>query len=211
MNRQKLASLVSLLTVVTVGAVTYSLYLPDLTRVEMLPDGGWGEVAVTLADLSDAGAGEPTHALSCPVRVSPECQERFGVKRYERVRFGVVMGPLASGKRDVIFPPLGRVRQCVELIDFKHCTATPCASAAAVCAKFGNANPFSLVAGDRQCARKNTARGFSTCARLSGRPLIEQIILPVSQLTGNCEPVGLPLAESGAHCYILAGDNPEEL
>jgi hypothetical protein len=195
MNRQKLARLVSLLTVVTIGAVTYTVYLPD--------------TGVTLADLADAGAATPTHALTCPVRVSAACQARFGVGRYEWVQFGAVMDPLVGSSRDVLFPPLGAIRQCVELMDFQQCTAVPCASAAAVCAKFGNANPFTLAAGDRKCVRRNTARGYGACRFGDGGVPRELLVYPSARMGSGCESLGVPQDAQG--CYVIAGDNAEDL
>lgn len=207
MDKQKLAALLSLLTVVVVGAVTYSVYLPNSGA--FLEDGGWSQ-GVTLVDLTDAGVPAPTHALACAVRVSPECQELFSLSRYERVRFGVVMGPLVGGYRDVILPPLGKIRSCVEMIDFKNCIPATCASATAVCAKFGKANPFTRVAADKGCARRNSVRGFSGCRFLDGGVPGEMNVYPSTQLLGLCEEIGLPQTELGV-CYIIAGDRAEDL
>jgi hypothetical protein len=209
MNKQ-LVGLASLLTIVAVGGITYSVYRPN-------PN-------VTLADLADAGISEPTHALTCPIRASSECQTQFGIARYDWVSFGAVMSPLpedAGFERDVLFPPLGEFReggepldveQCtkgVELLDFEQCTIQPCESAPAICAKFGAVNPFTLAPEARKCARRNSVRGFGDCALVGDETIIEMIVYPLSQTTGTCEVLGVP--QKAGTCYVVAPDRAEDL
>jgi hypothetical protein len=206
MNK-KLVGLASLLTVVVIGGITYSVYSPN--------------PGVTLADLTDAGIPEPTHALTCPIRASSEGQTQFGVGRYDWVSFGAVMTPLpedAGFERDVLFPPLGEVREGegvepqgegVELLDFEQCTLQLCEAAPAVCAKFGAVNPFTLAPEARKCARRNSVRGFGDCALVGDETIIEMIVYPLSQTTGTCEVLGLP--QKAGTCYVVAPDRAEDL
>lgn len=186
MNRAKLAQLVGLVTTLVIGAAGWNIYLPNQGTV--------------LADLADAGAATVTHVATCAVEVSPACQARYGVAHYEVVDFGIVRAPALDGGWDVLLPPLNDAVGCVQMVDFSICSLATAASKPTQAAKFGAANPFTLNAAARQCARKNTARGFGGCTRADGGDPGEMTVYRTSQLAGSCETIGTPVNADGV-CF----------
>lgn len=113
MNRARLAALVSLVTVVGVSGLTYTVYGPNSSTI-------------TATHYLDAGVAQPTHLATCPVRVEPACAAAYGTGLYETVRFPVfVTGtPGDANGFDVLLPPrTSRVAgRCLEVMDWSRCT-----------------------------------------------------------------------------------------
>jgi len=134
MNRAKLRALLFLVSSITIGTVTYNIYAPKNDTTEV--------------DLADAGVLSANRVATCPVRVSDECRGRFGLKRYETVRFPVVTDAQTATLTNVILPPAARaVKACIEVIDFTQCDVDPIASYPVVALKWGDPNPFTRVPG----------------------------------------------------------------
>jgi hypothetical protein len=191
-----LTAFATLISSLVVSGTVNSVYRPN--------------VDATFVNMLDAGIPWPTHVVTCPVRVlSSECQEYFGLNLYDYVDFGVVVSD-TDGARSVLLPPLGANNSCIALVNFEHCSLVECLDKVAACAKFGQANPFTLNQGARKCVRRNTARGFGDCRFLDGGMPDELTIHNVAKTTGTCEITALPVDSSGA-CYILAEDVAENL
>lgn len=132
MNRAKIRALVILLSSVTIGTVTYNIFTPKNDTAE--------------ADLADAGVAAANRVATCPVRVSDECRSRFGLRRYETVRFPIVLDSQSATISNVILPPSARaVRSCVDIIDFTQCDVDPVSSFPVIASNWGDPNPFTRV------------------------------------------------------------------
>lgn len=132
MNRAKLRALVFLVSSITIGAVTYNIYAPKNDTTEV--------------DLADAGVASANRVATCPVRVSDECRGRFGLKRYETVRFPIFTDNQSASVTNVILPPAARaIKSCVEVVDFAQCDVDPTGSFPSVALKWGDPNPFTRV------------------------------------------------------------------
>lgn len=134
----RLRSLLALVATAVVGGVTFTVYAPAR--------------GLTAADYADAGVSGPNRVATCPVRVSPECAQAYGTRRYETVRFLVVLGALADGGRDVLLPPRPRgvASECLRVMDWTECDIDPTASFPAVAAKWDAPVPVTLA---RQVSR----------------------------------------------------------
>lgn len=132
MNRAKLRTMLLLVSSITIGTVTYNIYAPKND--------------VTEADLADAGVASANRVATCPVRVSDGCRARFGLKRYETVRFPIFVDPQDATMTNVLLPPAARVvKSCIEVVDFTQCDVDPTASFPAVALNWGDPNPFTRV------------------------------------------------------------------
>lgn len=113
MNRARLAQLVALVTVVTVGGVTYSVYAPN-------------SPAVTPIAYADAGVAAPTHIATCPARIRPQCAAAYGTRRYETLRFPVFVAATPGDPQgfDVLLPPRSQsvAGPCIEVMRWADCT-----------------------------------------------------------------------------------------
>lgn len=133
MNRQRLAQLLGLVAVVTVGGVTATIYAPA--------------PGVTQADLADAGIASANRVATCPVRVDPTCAAQLGLRQYETVRFPVFRAVQSDGGLEFVLPPgirgLGR---CIEVLDdWRHCDIDATATFPAVASRWGQAVPLVVV------------------------------------------------------------------
>ena len=129
----RIAALSSLIAVAVVGGVTFSVYAPN--------------AGTRAADLEDGGIAGPNRVFTCAVRVHPDCQAQFGVKRYETVRFPVYLGAVVNGARDVVLPPRLRefADECIRVLDWEECDSDPVGTYPAVAAKWDDAVPLSLA------------------------------------------------------------------
>lgn len=113
MNRARLAQWVSLVTVVVVGAATYTVYGPS-------------SPAITPTHYLDAGVSGPTHIATCPARIRPQCAATYGTRRYETLRFPVfVTGTPGNAQGfDVLLPPRSQsvAGPCIEVMAWADCT-----------------------------------------------------------------------------------------
>lgn len=134
MNRAKLAAILVSIASVTVGTVTYTIWRPKNTA--------------DIADIADAGVNAANRVATCPVKVSDECRAKFGAKQYETLRFPIYLDVVNATTSNVILPPASKaVKSCIDIIDFSKCDMDPVATFPAVAAKWGDANPFTRVAG----------------------------------------------------------------
>lgn len=189
----------TLVTVASVGALTFAVYLATGGGVQSQTD-----------FLSDAGFSLPTHVATCGVRIDPGCadagrQAGLQVHTYERLRFPVVVTVLPDGGRDVQLPPMqqGLVRACVQVVDWNDCALVLAASAPAVAAKWGQPLPFALS--QRSCVRPNFDAGLSCLRAQSDGGTFsfgDRNVFPRAEAadTATCETV---------QCAIYAGDDPE--
>jgi len=129
MDRQKLAALVSLAAVALVGGTVFSVHVP--------------EPGVTAEDFADAGIPAANRVATCPARIAPECAERFGIGRYEVLRFPIVRNALADGGVEILLPP--RASKCIELLDFDKCDLDNVATYPAIAAKWDHNIPATVV------------------------------------------------------------------
>jgi hypothetical protein len=186
-----------LVTVVSVGALTFSVYLAV-----------GGDVSAQKDFLVDAGYA-PSHVATCPVRISPECvalaaDAGVTVHTYERLSFGVDVNVMADGGRDVQLPPMAMAaRECIQP-DWPNCTLALCATRPTVCAKVGQPLPFVLEARSGRCLRKNTDAGFPDCFTSDGGDPGDMNVHAAAFFSGTCEPV----EASGPSCAVVAGENP---
>ena len=188
----------TLLSVVLVGALSFSVYLVQ-----------GGNVAQQSAFLADAGRAA-THVATCPVRISPELKADalaagVTVRTYERLSFPVSLLVLPDGGRDVSLPPIRQdAREGIQP-DWENCTLVACASRPAVCAKWGNALPLVLEARISRCLRKNTDAGFGACTLTDGGNPGEMNVRPAAAFAGNCQKV----EAMGASCAVVLGEDPD--
>lgn len=136
MNQARLAQLAALIVTVTVGPVVFSIFNPKPTTEH--------------ADLVDAGAVSANRVATCPVRVSPECVARYGVKSYETLRFPVYREALPDGGVIILMPAAskatdGKLLDCVRVKSWQDCDLDPVGTFPAVASRWGNANPFVLA------------------------------------------------------------------
>lgn len=187
-----------LLSVVAVGALSFSVYLVQ-----------GGNVAQQTAFLADAGRA-PTHVATCPVRISPELKADAlaagtVVRTYERLSFPVSVRVRADGGRDVQLPPIRQdAREGIQP-DWGNCTLALCASRPALCARWGNPLPLVLEARNARCKRKRTDAGFGNCFTADGGDPGEGNVRPSAAFSGNCQPV----EAHGPSCAIIAGEDSE--
>lgn len=203
MNRQRLSQLVLTFAAVTVAGITYTVYQP-------LP-------GTTTADLADAGIAGPTHAATCPVRVSDDCRayaatQGVTVAKYELADLPVFVNVLPDAGREVLLPPSlptsNTAFACIQFLDLSQCTLATCAARPAVCALWGSAIPVRPNRAAPKCFRKNTDAGFAACTTLDGGDPGEMNVYPAASLAGSCEPTPFPM--SNGTCWVFAGDRAED-
>jgi hypothetical protein len=204
MNRARLSQLVLTFAAVTVAGLTYTIYQPS--------------PGITVQDLADAGIAGPTHAATCPVRVSDDCRayaagQGIAVSKYELADLPVFVNVLPDAGREVLLPPSlptsNTAFACIQFLDLSQCTLATCASRPAVCALWGTAIPVRPNRAAPKCYRKNTDAGFGGCVKADdGGDPGELNVYPSTFLSGSCEPTPFPM--SGETCWVYAGDRAED-
>lgn len=191
-----------LVTTVTVGAFTYLVYLV-----------AGGNVAQQTAWLADAGISGPTHVMTCPVRIDPDCRQRLAdagiiVRPYERLRLPVFMRTRpADSERDVVLPPMrmGAVRDCIEVTDWEDCTMVTAATAPGVAALWSDQLPFSIAGVQRRCVRQKADAGLSCGRRRADGGIYNFGNMNVFPRTEAADPSQCDSCE----CKTFLGDNAD--
>lgn len=184
----------ALVSVVTVGSLVFSVYVAT-----------GGAVQQQANELADAGFAPPNRDATCPVRLDEDFAADAGLKVYQRLLFPVVVTALPDGGRDVQMPPmpLQKARQSIDVVDWNDCTLA--ASTAPVRAKWGTAQPFTVVAAaSRPWCRQKTDAGLP-CLRLDGGTAGDRNVGLCSQ---RANPATCERVSSGV---IYLGDDSEDL
>lgn len=182
-----------LVTVVGVGALTFSVYVVT-----------GGTVAEQTAALDAAGIAPPNRDATCPVRLDADFAADAGLRVYQRLTFPVVLRVLPDAGRDVQMPPMPiqRARDSIEVVDWNDCTLA--ASTAPVRALWGAPRPFTAAGVVKPWCRQKADAGLP-CVGLDGGTRGDR---NVSLCSLRANPATCERVSGGG---IWLGDDPEDL